>query len=305
MDTTKLFEAALGVMSPWRVVGIEFEAGAKDGRGRLDIRLDFERGGELPCPECKKPCKAHDTDEQTWRHLNFFEHETYLVARTPRVKCEKHGVLKVEVPWARPGSGFTLLFEAYMMALAPEIPMAVLARMVGEHDTRLWRVVKHHVADARTRVDMSEVSSVVVDETSRAKRYSYVSLFLEPKKLDEDGEVTSDARVLFVTNGRSTRRSGLRLGPRDARREGDERQGRLHGHEPGLPAGPPRRCVGGGDIRPLPRDEARELRARRGTAASTRHAGTAALAGTCGSPTPPTSRRRSARSSTASAPRTC
>lgn len=203
MDTTKLFEAALGVMSPWRVVGIEFEAGAKDGRGRLDIRLDFERGGELPCPECKKPCKAHDTDEQTWRHLNFFEHETYLVARTPRVKCEKHGVLKVEVPWARPGSGFTLLFEAYMMALAPEIPMAVLARMVGEHDTRLWRVVKHHVADARTRVDMSEVSSVVVDETSRAKRYSYVSLFLEPKKLDEDGEVTSDARVLFVTNGRS------------------------------------------------------------------------------------------------------
>ncbi|MCE9636089.1 MAG: hypothetical protein K8T90_10325 [Planctomycetes bacterium] len=57
MYTTKLFEAALGVMSPWRVVGIEFEAGAKDGRGRLDIRLDFERGGELPCPECKQPCK--------------------------------------------------------------------------------------------------------------------------------------------------------------------------------------------------------------------------------------------------------
>ena len=77
MDTTKLFEAALGVMPPWRVAGIEFKAGAKAGRGRLDIRLDFERGGELPCSECKKPGKAHDTDEQTWRHLNFFEHEAY------------------------------------------------------------------------------------------------------------------------------------------------------------------------------------------------------------------------------------
>lgn len=203
MDTTKLFEAALGILPPWRVAGIEFKAGEKKGQGRLDIRLDFERGGELPCPECRKPCKAHDTDEQTWRHLNFFEHETYLVARTPRVKCETHGVLKVTVPWARPGSGFTLLFEAYVMALAPEVPMAALARMTGEHDTRLWRVARWHVRDARTRVDMSKVASVVVDETSRAKRHTYVSLFLEPKKLDEKGEVTQDARVLFVADGRS------------------------------------------------------------------------------------------------------
>ncbi|MCG3134381.1 MAG: ISL3 family transposase ISAtc2 [Planctomycetes bacterium] len=204
MDTTKLFEAALGLKSPWRVAGLEFQAGARGGRGRLDIRLDFERGGALPCPECSKPCKAHDTDEQTWRHLNFFEHEAYLVARTPRVNCEVHGVLKVEVPWARPGSGFTLLFEAYVMALAPEMPMAALARMVGEHDTRLWRIVKRHVEEARRQVDMSEVRSVVVDETSRAKHHSYVSLFLEPKQLDEEGEVRQDARVLFATEGRAS-----------------------------------------------------------------------------------------------------
>jgi transposase len=203
MDTTKLFEAALGLKSPWRVDSIQFAPGGKTSRGRLDIRIDFERGGELPCPECRKACKAHDTDEQSWRHLNFFEHETYLTARMPRVTCEAHGVLKVEAPWARPGSGFTMLFEAYVMALAPEIPMAVLARMVGEHDTRLWRIVKWHVEDARCRVDMSKVASVVVDETSRAKRHSYVSLFLEPKQLDEDGELVSDARVLFVTEGRS------------------------------------------------------------------------------------------------------
>lgn len=203
MDTTKLFEIALGIAPPWRVTGIEFKPAAQAGRGQLEIRLDFERGGELPCPECSKPCKAHDTDERRWRHLNFFEHETFLVARTPRVKCETHGVLRADVPWARPGSGFTLLFEAYVMALAPEIPMAALARMTGEHDTRLWRVVRRHVRDARERVDMSEVTSVVVDETSRAKRHSYVSLFLEPKRLDEKGEVLSDARVLFVTDGRS------------------------------------------------------------------------------------------------------
>ena len=33
MDTTKLFEAALGVIPPWRVAGLEFKAGAKAGGG--------------------------------------------------------------------------------------------------------------------------------------------------------------------------------------------------------------------------------------------------------------------------------
>ena len=63
--------------------------------------------------------------------------------------------------------------------------------------------MKRHVDEARERVEMKDVASVVVDETSRAKRHSYVSIFLEPKKLDEEGAVVRDARVLFVTDGRS------------------------------------------------------------------------------------------------------
>ena len=110
MHTPQLFEVALGLRSPWRVVSVEFTPGAAGSRGRLEIRLDFERGGTFACPECEASCKAHDTDEQRWRHLDFFEHEAYLVARTPRVKCAAHGVLRASVLLARPGSGFTLLF---------------------------------------------------------------------------------------------------------------------------------------------------------------------------------------------------
>ena len=91
------------------------------------------------------------------------------------------------------------------MALAPEMPVAAIARLVGEHDTRLWRIVRHHVAEARAGVDMSAVSSVVVDETSRAKRFSYVSLFLEPKTLDDRRRLVRDARVLFVVEGHTHR----------------------------------------------------------------------------------------------------
>ncbi|MBF0562009.1 MAG: transposase family protein [Alphaproteobacteria bacterium] len=76
-------------------------------------------------------CKAYDTEEATWRHLNFFQHEAYLHARVPRVKCPDCGVQRVSVPWARPGSGFTLLFEALVMAMVKEMPVNAAAEIVS------------------------------------------------------------------------------------------------------------------------------------------------------------------------------
>ena len=36
-------------------------------------------------------------------------------------------------------------FEAMIMAMVPAMPVNAVARMVGEHDTRLWRVIHHYV----------------------------------------------------------------------------------------------------------------------------------------------------------------
>src|SRR5690606_40680483 len=56
-------------------------------------------------------CALPILDKQ-WRHLDFFQFEAWLHAKVPRVKCTSCGkTTQVEVPWARPGSGFTLLFE--------------------------------------------------------------------------------------------------------------------------------------------------------------------------------------------------
>ncbi len=37
------------------------------------------------------------------------------------------------------------------MMLVAEMPVAAVARMVGEHDTRLWRMVRHHAGEAYKR----------------------------------------------------------------------------------------------------------------------------------------------------------
>jgi len=53
-------------------------------------------------------CKAHDTRERTWRHLNFFQYKAFLKARAPRIDCKDCGIKTVEVPWSRSGSGCQL-----------------------------------------------------------------------------------------------------------------------------------------------------------------------------------------------------
>ena len=139
---------ALGLTPPWQVSASEFDSNKK----RLDIHLDFPRGSTFACPKCgQADLKAYDTVEKSWRHLNFFEHEVYLTARVARVDCDKCGIRLVNMPWARTGSGFTLLFEAMIMTLAKSMPVKTIAKFVNEHDTRLWRVLHHYVDDAREK----------------------------------------------------------------------------------------------------------------------------------------------------------
>jgi transposase len=148
MSDTHLLQLALGLTPPWTVTGADFDA----DRRQLDIHIDFPAGSRFACPQCGAAgCPAHDTAAMSWRHLNFFQHQAYLNARVPRVKCEACGVRKVSVPWARDGSGFTLLFEALVMAMIRAMPVKAAERRVGEHDTRLWRVIHHYVEEARAR----------------------------------------------------------------------------------------------------------------------------------------------------------
>jgi transposase len=93
--------------------------------------------------------------------MNFFQHQTYLHARVPRVNCvHECGVKQIDVPWARPGSGFTLLFEALILSYCKEMPANKVGELMGEHDTRLWRVIHHYVDTARASQDYSHVTEV-------------------------------------------------------------------------------------------------------------------------------------------------
>ena len=177
MKAEDVFALGLGLTAPWRLLGQNLDMTKRPFE--LCLEIGAEREAKYPCPTCGTLCPAHDFEEMTWRHLNFFQHYCFLTARVPRVKCPEHGIHRTTVPWSRPGSGFTLLFEEVVMALAREMPVNAVARHVGVTDQRIWRIINHYVLRAMSDLDLSDVHGVALDETASKRGHNYVTVFLD------------------------------------------------------------------------------------------------------------------------------
>jgi len=115
-----LFQTALGITSPWYIESLTFDA----ENSRLDVFINFQRGATFKDPEdpSGKEYKAYDTVRKQWRHMNFFQHECYLHARVPRIDRGDNKPRLISPPWSGRLSGFTLLFEAFLIQLCRSMP---------------------------------------------------------------------------------------------------------------------------------------------------------------------------------------
>ena len=192
MDGNDILLLGLGIQSPWRLVDQRLDTDKTPHELHLEVKA--ERGSKYACPACGKACSAHDFQDKTWRHLNFFQHHCYVHASVPRVKCPEHGVKQIEVPWARKGSAFTLLFEQAALTLVREMPVNAAARIIEITDKRLWRIIEHNVAKAIAKFDLSSLRAIGLDETASKRGHNYVTVFIDMEKRHEP--------VLFVTPGK-------------------------------------------------------------------------------------------------------
>jgi transposase len=192
MDARDLLALGLGVTPPWRLVEQRLET---DKRPHiLEIRLEAERGALFPCPDCGAACKAHDFKVFTWRHLNFFQHHCMITAKVPRTNCPEHGVKRMTVPWAREGSGFTLLFEQAALMLVREMPVLAAARIMEVTDKRLWRIIEHYVGRALAELDLKSLKAFAFDETASKRGHNYVTVFIDLER--------ERSPVVFATPGK-------------------------------------------------------------------------------------------------------
>ena len=195
MELEKLFTEALGIKAPWKVTSLKFDS----EKQKLIIDVDFEKGAtfEYVDPESGEVghYKAYDTRPKSWRHLNFFEHECYIHARTPRIKTPDGKIKLILPPWSGVVNGFTLLFEALIMQMCKNMPVSQVGKILNVMDYKLWHMLDCYIYKAMYDADYSEMKVAGMDETSLKKGHNYITLFVDMEK----------KKTTFITEGKGSK----------------------------------------------------------------------------------------------------
>lgn len=189
-----VFEMALGITEPWELTDMDFRPDEK-GKMSMFLEVSFARGSKFADPATGELCDIYDTRERTWRHMNFFQYRCYVTAKVPRITTST-GVKTAEVPWGRTGTGFTLMMEGVLLTLLSKLPVSVVAKQVGEHDTRIWRVLNYYVEEAKRSISLPDVVHIGVDEYSH-KGHDYITTFFSKAT-----EKHRKARVIGIEDGK-------------------------------------------------------------------------------------------------------
>ena len=192
MYAENLFHQLLELDTNWRVK----ELIHAHGKVRIVIEAAAGLCEDYRCPDDGGSVRTYDrAPVRKWHHLNISEHKCYLECRLPRMKCHHCGKVKtVKAPWEGKIKGFTLLFEAFALMLIREMPVNAAARILGEHDTRLWRLLHTYVDKAYKKADFSDTRVIGCDELSTRKGHDYLSVFSDIEK----------NKMLYDTGGKGT-----------------------------------------------------------------------------------------------------
>jgi transposase len=190
MNDKELYRQILGVVSPWEITRIDLNI----DKQQIDIYLEYPLLSEGPCPKCGKLCKVHDRREhRVWRHLDTCQLRTFIHCKIPRIKCNDHKTLTLEVPWAEEMSRFTKMFERLaidmLQATKNRKSAADLLRITwDEANGIMQRAVKRGM---KRRTD-EEIPYIGIDEKSFLKGHSYATIMTD----------ISGKRVLEVAENR-------------------------------------------------------------------------------------------------------
>jgi transposase len=101
-------------------------------------------------------------------------------------------VYRVTPPWEGRSKHFTQEFEAFALTLMREMPVKRAGQILGESDSRMWRMLFAHVKAAHARLSFDNVVWVGADEMNRRKGHNYLTVFAD----------LLAKRVLFATPGK-------------------------------------------------------------------------------------------------------
>lgn len=173
MKDHELYQYLLGLESPWSVKSVALNIEEQ----RVDVSVDHPEHTSWYCPKCSCKCALYDhVNQRTWRHLDSCQFKTYLHASIPRVNCQEHGVNQVDVPWAKPHSRFTLLFERFAIDVLKQCHVRGGANILRISWDEAWGIMGRAVERGLARKHVQPIKHLGVDEKAIATGHKYVTI---------------------------------------------------------------------------------------------------------------------------------
>lgn len=186
MRISTVFRKLLGV-TRLLVSSVGFE---EDGLV-IDVRPRWQRPR---CGGCGRPRPAYDrSPPRKWRHLGLGRTLFWLRYAPRRVECPACGVRVELVPWAAPGSRFTLQFEETVAYLAQRMDRTAVRKLFGINWRTVGAIVERVVAERLDPSRFNDLTVIGVDELSFRRNHNYVTVVVDHSK----------RRVVWIGEGKS------------------------------------------------------------------------------------------------------
>jgi len=164
----------LDLKSPWKITEVKIDHAAH----KIELRVSCEgtvwiEGGQA--------LHIHGYEEREWRHLDFWQYETVLKAKVPRLKDPVSGKTQnVAVPWAGVGSRWTRAFENHAieaLRIAHTISDAAKLLRLNWHSAQ--RIMDLAVERGMDRRKEEEIEMLGADEKSFLRGQNYISVLTD------------------------------------------------------------------------------------------------------------------------------
>ncbi|HLJ60585.1 MAG TPA: helix-turn-helix domain-containing protein [bacterium] len=188
MRDVELYATILGLTPPWKVVAVDIDVKGE----QVTVKVD-PGPGPFPCPECQTRSPGYDRKPRRWRHLDTCQLQTWIEAEIPRVQCPQHGVKQIAIPWAEPGSQFTMLFERLAIDLLRECSVTGATGLLRISWDEAWGIKARAVARGLARRTVEIRPRLGVDEKAITKGHRYLTIVADLER----------PRVLFVNADRT------------------------------------------------------------------------------------------------------
>jgi transposase len=146
------------------------------------VRVRRRRPAKMRCGECGRASGGYDQGggRRRWRSLDLGAMRVVLEADAPRVRCRDHGVVVVQVPWARHGAGHTRAFDDTVAWLVTQASKTATSELLQIAWRTVGSIVTRVVADIDERVDrFAGLRRIGVDEISYKRGHRYLTVVVD------------------------------------------------------------------------------------------------------------------------------